>query len=70
MERKNRFMWKCGMLLLLFASVLSGCQQKRGDSEHSGTVSGESVSTQNAEDIKQKKTMYADTDEGRDTGQG
>lgn len=55
MERKNRFMWKCGMLLLLFASVLSGCQQKRGDSEHSGTVSGESVSTQNAEDIKQKK---------------
>jgi hypothetical protein len=55
MGRSNRTIWKCGILLLFFALVLSGCQQKRGDLEHSGKASGEPVSTQNAEKTKQKE---------------
>lgn len=57
MGRSNRTIWKCGILLLFFTLVLSGCQQKHGDSEHSSTVSGTPASTQGAEE-KEHKEQY------------
>lgn len=55
MGRKSRAMWKCGILFLFFALVLSGCQQKLGDSEHSSTESGQPVSTQSVGGTEQKE---------------
>ena len=57
MGRSNRTIWKCGILFLFFVLVLSGCQQKHGDTEHSGTVSGKPASTQSAEE-KEHKEQY------------